>query len=706
MSYIRQLLIRQALRRKTNRPSGLIGQYKPYLNSNDSPTRDILKDYSGQGHDIQLYNFGYTGMSGYGGYNDFYNWRKIISGYVTASYTNYTIRVSSILKLGSFTNLSLKNITSEQKSCRFLIKGLEKDSIKLLYRYCNPENKATLATIAITKDGLFEAPVNVIPELNGTNDNYWIGFGCSDRASIKDNLDITIEQIPDYPGALVSDGVDDYGLCENFPALTIEKGFTVIGIRKWLNTNKQSVGFAIGSNSAAYNNNSAAEVMLSNNRQTVVSFTGNTVLTNTSMTDSDFFYLTSTQYNGGKITKGDNESNNGNLFIFVNKNSFLDWTSSVALYALEIYDHDLTDEEIQSVKEAMYNEYLTATNVLQNHIIADYECYDKSNEDEDRDVLKDLSGNGHDIQLHNFGFVEGSGYGLYGENYNDSHWKIRAGIIASKTSNNVTITEIKNVTYLNFYFQTNLGDVSKVVPSYKVRVLGLTDGQTIYYANRETDDAEFEKLFTIESDGIYTLPSFNFVGNGKKYGFNFGKVQESCNITIEQIPEYQGALISDGVDDYGFCENFPILNKEDGYTILSIREIISDNDSRRIFISNSLDASNIDNVGAFVFERISSSSIVTTNFGTNTNIELNKNIGISYQTSKIYNGLSINKGNILGQPYLNLFSWYYTTSPISAALYALKILNKDCTTEEIKFLAKQMVAKHKEKTGETIELNF
>lgn len=695
MSYIRQLLIRQALRHKTNRPSGLIGQYKPYLNSNDSPTRDILKDYSGQGHDIQLYNFEYALQSGYG--NWAFNPTKFLTFSKDQPYGTLHLTVdgsySEYVQLGSASKIKfsfiIRNLINVDDYHNFTIRLYDVDSASFI----------TEAQVRYYESGTYTYTYE-----NVDNKNVYLYF--YNGSATQHKSDFYVDILPDYPGALVSDGVDDYGLCENFPALTIEKGFTVIGIRKWLNTNKQSVGFAIGSNAAAYNNNSAAEVMLSNNRQIVISFTGITALTNTSMTDSDFFYLTSTQYNGGKITKGDNESNNGNLFIFVNKNSFLDWTSSVALYALEIYDHDLTDEEIQSVKEAMYNEYLTATNVLQNHIIADYECYDKSNEDEDRDVLKDLSGNGHDIQLHNFGFVEGSGYGLYGENYNDSHWKIRAGIIASKTSNNVTITEIKNVTYLNFYFQTNLGDVSKVVPSYKVRVLGLTDGQTIYYANRETDDAEFEKLFTIESDGIYTLPSFNFVGNGKKYGFNFGKVQESCNITIEQIPEYQGALISDGVDDYGLCENFPILNKEDGYTILSIREIISDNDSRRIFISNSLDASNIDNVGAFVFERISSSSIVTTNFGTNTNIELNKNIGISYQTSKIYNGLSINKGNILGQPYLNLFSWYYTTSPISAALYALKILNKDCTTEEIKFLAKQMVAKHKEKTGETIELNF
>lgn len=51
-----------------SRPEGLIGQYKPYLNSNDSPTRSTLKDYSGLGNDIILYNFLYALGSGYGLY--------------------------------------------------------------------------------------------------------------------------------------------------------------------------------------------------------------------------------------------------------------------------------------------------------------------------------------------------------------------------------------------------------------------------------------------------------------------------------------------------------------------------------------------------------------------------------------------------------------------------------------------------------------
>ena len=37
-----------------------------------------------------------------------------------------------------------------------------------------------------------------------------------------------------YPGALVFDGVDDYGVCDNFPILTKEKGYTVVALRQWI----------------------------------------------------------------------------------------------------------------------------------------------------------------------------------------------------------------------------------------------------------------------------------------------------------------------------------------------------------------------------------------------------------------------------------------------------------------------------------------
>ena len=49
--------------------------------------------------------------------------------------------------------------------------------------------------------------------------------------------------------------------------------------------------------------------------------------------------------------------------------------------------------------------------------IASYRAYDKTNDDEDRSVLTDLTGNGHDIQLYNFAFAENSGYGKYATDF-------------------------------------------------------------------------------------------------------------------------------------------------------------------------------------------------------------------------------------------------------------------------------------------------
>ena len=71
----------------------------------------------------------------------------------------------------------------------------------------------------------------------------------------------------------------------------------------------------------------------------------------------------------------------------------------------------------------------------------------------------------------------------------------------------------------------------------------------------------------IENDGIYHLPSFDFGAKNAYYGFRFLKLQESCNITIEQIPEYEGYLVTDGVDDkivssvFGMGKDFTVVGE-------------------------------------------------------------------------------------------------------------------------------------------------
>ena len=210
--------------------------------------------------------------------------------------------------------------------------------------------------------------------------------------------------------------------------------------------------------------------------------------------------------------------------------------------------------------------------------IASYRAAGKTNEDADRAVLKDLTGNGHDLQLKNFAWAEGSGYGLYQLNWASNKWikpQDRADI--TYTDHSFNTSKIKDRS-IQFYYQSIASESPFTIPSYIIRVSGLKDGQVLNYKISNPVN-----LFQISQDGVYTLPSFEFAAKGAFYGFQFNKPQESCNITIEQIPEYEGALVFDGVDDYGICEDFPALKD---FTIIYKRINLNPSKTNQAFISN------------------------------------------------------------------------------------------------------------------------
>lgn len=194
----------------------------------------------------------------------------------------------------------------------------------------------------------------------------------------------------------------------------------------------------------------------------------------------------------------------------------------------------------------------------------------KTNEDSNRDIIANVTGNGNNLMLTNFGFAEGSGYGLYGENYNDDRWiksTNRADITWMSYSVNVTSVKIA-VTQL--YYQSRSEDPSFTVSSYKIKVYGMKDGQTLSYRQATPEGVQ---MYKISEDGIYTLPSFLFKANGDWYGFILNKIQESCDITIEQIPEYEGYLVTDGVDDKVTSSYFEI-GKD--FTIVGEWKLVAD----------------------------------------------------------------------------------------------------------------------------------
>ena len=356
-----------------------------------------------------------------------------------------------------------------------------------------------------------------------------------------------------YPGALVFDGVDDWAGCDNLPLLPKEKGYSIIALRNWI-TRYDATQYKRPLISNLDTNDEGAFLIEYRKDENVNDVTGSynsfTIDDNNPIT-----WQTSSSYNGQIIKKGTSKSTN-KLCICKTYFGQLSNYANAAIWEIVILDHDATEEELTKIKDYFVKTY--------PWLFPDqaWTVVGKTNEDEDRATIANITGNGNNLVLSNFGFAEGSGYGLYAENYAGGRWvqsTDRADL--TWTSYSVNITSVK-VASTQLYYQSYPEQPSFIVPSYKIKVYGLKDGQTLSYRQATS---EGQQLYKISEDGTYTLPSFPFKANGDWYGFTLNKVQESCDITIEQIPEYEGYLVTDGVDDKAvskplkFGENFTVI---------------------------------------------------------------------------------------------------------------------------------------------------
>ena len=169
----------------------------------------------------------------------------------------------------------------------------------------------------------------------------------------------------------------------------------------------------------------------------------------------------------------------------------------------------------------------------------------KTNEDEDRATIANITGNGNDLVLSNFGFSGNSGYGLYNiqKFTNWNHVADRGDIV--KNGYSVTITNSKITGSSTNYNTDILYSYNSSSTTIIFKVSGLVDGQKIFLGRKSVTDA-----YVIDKDGIYRS-DYNIPQEDGKVIVGIGTVgfTGECNITIEQIPEYEGYLVTDGVDD-------------------------------------------------------------------------------------------------------------------------------------------------------------
>ena len=526
---------------------GIVARYSASgLTNEQMAANPVWVDKTGNGYDLQLKNFSWKGMSGVGGYvGDFSKWVN-----------NRDTTEIGITKSNSKVIIDVKVSQGSGKNIVFISKsnlGISNNvTIKITSTY--PEGVMKFANSASNK--YLKLPSNGIITLQDnpeyTSNEMHLHLASADLGQI------TIEQLPLYPGALVFDGVDDYGVCENFPILTKEKGYTVVALRQWLTPETKTINEVLLGN---FKNNPIwisanlgafqfeVKYNVSKKVQTDSFGIGNNITLNNNHL---FSYQISNSYNGSILRIGSNDG--GNFFtVGCGGDQFY---ANAAIWELVFLDHDATEEELTKIKDYFVKTY--------PWLFPDqaWTVVGKTNEDEDRATIANITGNGNDLVLSNFGFVEGSGYGLYAENYAGGRWvqsTDRADL--TWTSYSVNITSVK-VASTQLYYQSYPEQPSFTVPSYKIKVYGLKDGQTLSY---KQVTSEGQQIYKISEDGIYTLPSFLFKANGDWYGFTLDKIQETCDITIEQIPEYEGYLVTDGMDDkivssvFGMGKDFTIV---------------------------------------------------------------------------------------------------------------------------------------------------
>lgn len=377
---------------------GTIARYSALGLTNEEMSKNpVWVDKTGNGHDLQMKNFAWGGMSGVGGYSDNFSsdsWKKP-SDRSDITWTSSSFNITRVMNTG--VQIYYFSAWEESESVipekRIIVKGLEDGQV---LRYMNVGNRI----IEISQDGIY-----TIPSFTFKGANSYHGYSLAKK---QESCNVTVEQLPLYPGALVFDGVDDYGVCGNFPILTKEKGYTVVALRRYLSNKVDKVYSLVTNAPSAIVSRSTITFELIGNDKTKTNFSfgrGNPVI---DFEPNVFSYMTSKSYNGKIITPGDYTEHQKRLLVG-NFSESGRYGCNVAIWELVFLDHDATEEELTKIKDYFVKTY--------PWLFPDqaWTVVGKTNEDEDRATIANITGNGNNLVLSNFGFAEGSGYNEEGE---------------------------------------------------------------------------------------------------------------------------------------------------------------------------------------------------------------------------------------------------------------------------------------------------
>lgn len=517
---------------------GIVARYSALGLTNEQMAENpVWKDLTGKGHDLQMKNFAWKGMSGVGGYTENYDsnrWYKVASR-IDTTWTYKSFNVKSI-KANNLAQLFYQSLSSDTGfrvlSCTIKVSGLT-DGQGIEY-----VSNGTQSTVImrIENDGIYH-----LPSFDFGAKNAYYGFRF---LKLQESCNITIEQLPLYPGFILGDGVDDFAVTEK--ELNFEDTYTVYTAFIPFQNNPTRNMILCGADSKKTFSMQYSSLVY-------VSFiAGNNYYINADFVNG--LNLFACKRNGNNIciknlltnkvvtgTCGDWVENAGLYYLWQNA-TYASFAKAAIAGQTICNGYFSTDEDDEKVLDWYKKQY--------PWLFPDqaWTVTGKTNEDEDRATIANITGNGNDLVLSNFGFAEGSGYGLYAYNFNS--FNLRDNVVKPTDVKKDSFRIIGTGNSSNLLILINESDSA----NWKIRITGMKEGDSCIVGNANKS-GDYIKII---KDGIYTFQ--------KQYaatsinGIWYNSSQE-VDVLVEQIPEYEGYLVTDGVDDRVQDSSFK-LNKD------------------------------------------------------------------------------------------------------------------------------------------------
>lgn len=258
-------------------------------------------------------------------------------------------------------------------------------------------------------------------------------------------------------------------------------------------------------------------------------------------------------------------------------------------------------------------------------------------------ILKDFSGNKHDAYLYGFKGKLNSGVGVYKIDFSKSQ---NANAFDNfERFNNKFIAKGNYNGNWNTFGEYDINGIVKNKVTIKITGLNNVKDKLALEYGYFTTDSEYIKIITlIDKDGVYTydlndivIPEGSNIAHTIYNRMYFGEsIINDINLTVEEIPDYPNQLCYDG-KSYAVAYGLPILTD---YTVVAERTWFAEKVDNGVFMSKALEQN-----GAFILEYKQGDRWNTYSYYSATNINIDKDNSIVYQTKNKYNEQTIYPGD-------------------------------------------------------------